>query len=89
MPPDVALFLCFIVVAGLLWADTRRKAEVSSALWIPLIWMMILGSRLVSQWLDAGSLSSSLEEGNPVDAVVFSLLIGAGVSVLIRRRVAI
>jgi len=89
MPPALALFLCLIFIIYLLWTDTRRKAKVSYALWIPLIWMMILGSRLVSQWLDAGSLSGSLEEGNPLDAGVFSLLIGAGLFILARRRVAL
>ena len=51
--------------------------------------MMILGSRLLSQWLDAGSLSGSLEEGNPLDAGVFSLLMVVGMFILARRRVAV
>lgn len=89
MPPNLALFLCLILIISLLWVDTRRNAEVSHALWIPLIWIMILGSRLVSQWLDAGSLSASLEEGNPLDAGVFSLLIGAGMFILAKRRVGL
>ena len=89
MPPDLALFLCLIFIIYLLWADTKRTAKVSSALWIPLIWMMILGSRFLSQWLDAGSLSGSLEEGNPLDAGVFSLLMVVGMFILAGRRVAL
>lgn len=89
MPPDLALFLCLIFIVYLLWADTKRTAKVSSALWIPLIWMMILGSRFLSQWLDAGSLSGSLEEGNPLDAGVFSLLMVVGMFILAGRRVAL
>ena len=89
MPPALALFLCLIFIIYFLWTDTRRKVKVSHALWIPLIWMMILGSRLVSQWLDAGALSSSLEEGNPLDAGVFSLLIGAGIFILAKRRISL
>lgn len=89
MPPDLALFLCLIFIVYLLWADTKRTAKVSHALWIPLAWMMILGSRLLSQWLDAGSISGSLEEGNPLDAGAFSLLIGVGMFILAKRRVGL
>lgn len=89
MPPDLALLLCLTFIVYLLWADIKRTAKVSHALWIPLAWMMILGSRMVSQWLDAGSLSASLEEGNPLDASVFSLLISVGIFILARRRVTV
>jgi len=89
MPSDLALFICLIFIAYLLWTDARRTAKVSHALWIPLIWIMILGSKFVSQWLDAGSISGSLEEGNPLDASVFSLLMVAGMFILARRRVAV
>jgi O-antigen ligase len=89
MLPELVLFFYFIFVSYLLWADTRRKTNVSNALWVPLIWMMIMGSRLVSQWFGLVAVGGSLEEGNPVDATVFSLLIGTGIFILARRRVTL
>lgn len=89
MPSELAILAYIIFILYLFWRDTKRRTNVSNALWVPLIWMMIMGSRLVSQWLGAGSLSASLEEGNPLDASVFSLLIGAGIFILARRRITL
>jgi O-antigen ligase len=52
--------------------------------------MLIIGSRFVSQWLRLFGLplgSVTLEEGSPLDAVVFFVLIAAGIAVLHRRQV--
>jgi exopolysaccharide production protein ExoQ len=89
MPSELALLLYFIFVSYLFWTDTKRRTNVSNALWVPLIWMTIMGSRLVSQWLGFGVTAGSVEEGNPVDATVLSLLIGAGIFILARRRVTL
>jgi O-antigen ligase len=55
--------------------------------WIPILWLLIIGSRQVSQWLGIGAVfqSQRLEEGNPIDQVVFAALIFAGLCVLARR----
>ena len=89
MPSELAIVGYIIFILYLFWTDTKRRANVSNALWVPLIWMMIMGSRLVSQWLGLGSIAGSLEEGNPVDATVFSLLIGAGIFILARRKITL
>lgn len=63
---------------------------VSAAIWIPLIWMILAGSRYVSQWLNLDASMSSAEayfEGSPLDASVFLALIIAGMVILFRRRV--
>jgi O-antigen ligase len=65
----------------------RRKSEGhSKAVWIPLAWMFLAGSRYVAAWLNL-SAPGPIEEGNPVNAASFSLLIGAGVFVLLRRKI--
>jgi exopolysaccharide production protein ExoQ len=61
------------------------------AVWVPTAWLMINGSRQVSQWFDSGSLFGvqRLEEGSQIDQVVYSLLILAGLMVLVKRRVEV
>ncbi|MFN3408119.1 MAG: O-antigen ligase family protein [Limisphaerales bacterium] len=91
MPPQLALLLWAGFVAFLFWREARQPSHVSRALWIPLIWVLIVGSRFVSQWLGVwgilpGGVGMS-QEGSPLDAAVFLLLIVAGFEVLRRRRV--
>src|SRR5262249_20073256 len=89
MPPPLALALTLLLIGYLLRRDSREKPRVSSAAWIPIIWLMISGSRQVSQWF-GGSFTFAaqrLEEGNLLDQAVYGALIVAGVCVLARRRV--
>jgi len=63
---------------------------VSSAIWIPTLWFVISGSRFVSQWLDIVGVhlgGSSMEDGSPIDAVIFFGMILAGLYVLKQRSV--
>jgi exopolysaccharide production protein ExoQ len=87
MPPTVALILWLILLLALLRFDPAREPETSLALWIPVIWMFIVGSRLPSQWVGSqmGTVAQVLEEGNPLDRAIFSILILLAVCVLILR----
>lgn len=87
MPPLLATFLWLIFLVGLFRFDPAKDSKTSMALWVPLIWMFIVGSRLPSQWLggEAGSVSQALEEGNPLDRAIFSLLILLAIGILISR----
>jgi exopolysaccharide production protein ExoQ len=89
MPPPVALALTLGLIAYLLWRDAKELPKVSKAIWIPILWLMINGSRQVGQWFDAGSAFTAqrLEEGTPIDKVVYASLIVAGLWVLARRRI--
>ena len=92
MPSSLALLVTIGFVVFLFWKDSRRQPGASWALWIPLIWMLIIGSRFVSQWLRVLSLPMgpvTLEEGSPIDAIVFFLLIAGGIFVLRERQVRI
>jgi exopolysaccharide production protein ExoQ len=89
MPPILALFLTLAFILLLFWRDMREKVEVSSALWIPLAWFFITGSRYVSQWLSMAGVkvgASSVEDGSPLDALVFAALIAYGLCILYKRR---
>ena len=51
MPPSLALLLWFISSGGAALFRPGQGPETSPALWVPVIWMFILGTRLPSQWL--------------------------------------
>lgn len=88
MPPTVALFLWFIFVLGLLRFDPARDKRTSLALWVPVVWMFIVASRLPSQWLGGGQIatvSQALEEGNATDRVIFAALIILSFLILLMR----
>lgn len=57
------------------------------SLWVPVIWLFILGSRLPSQWLGGqGEINAqALEEGNPLDRIVSSALILLAICILTSR----
>jgi exopolysaccharide production protein ExoQ len=89
MPPQLASLLTCGFVIYLFRRDSRENPNVSRALWLPTIWMMIIGSRLAGQWLSLFGLGfggASDTEGNPIDAIVFLALNVAGICVLCRRR---
>lgn len=87
MPPLLALLLWIILLLALLWFDPAKKSGISAALWVPVIWMFIIGSRLPSQWLGGqmGTVASVLEDGNPIDRTVDLILILLAIGVLISR----
>ena len=87
MPPTIALLLWLTLLLGLLYFDPAKTAKNSVALWIPVIWMFILGSRLPSQWLggDITITAAALEDGNSVDRSVSLILMVFALGVLTSR----
>jgi O-antigen ligase len=87
MLPSLALFLWLILLVALLRFDPAKDAETSLALWVPVIWMFIVGSRLPSQWLgtEVGQAAQALEEGNVLDSTIYSVLILLAVGILVSR----
>src|SRR5713226_3883432 len=88
MPPFLALLLCMGFLWWLLRHDPAKQSKPSLALWVPLIWIFIIASRLPSQWFGGGQTESALEalqEGNPLDRSVFAVLILLAVGILIYR----
>ena len=92
-PPIVAAFLTIAVIVFLFRRDIREKPDVSGALWLPLLWLVLACSRPVSAWLNIFGLSVSgavsVEEGSPLDAWFFFCLIAAGSWVLVKRQVRV
>lgn len=88
-------FLTFAIGVGCLFRlDRDGSFKTSKALWLPVIWLWIIGSRPVSAWLwiwfgigggGSGGLDAQLD-GSPIDAVVLLLLLLGGVGTLMRRK---
>jgi exopolysaccharide production protein ExoQ len=76
---------------GILWlfkTDWDRKDRTSKALWIPLAYLLLAGSRAVSEWLYVGSsitVPDQYLDGSPLDRFVLASLLAVGVVVLIAR----
>ena len=91
LPPSIATCLTLAFMAWLFRRDFREKANVTGALWLPLIWLILGCSRALSAWLNIFGLpvsgGVSVEEGSPLDAWFFFAMIVAGACVLARRQV--
>jgi exopolysaccharide production protein ExoQ len=88
--PQIAALIVLIIIAYLLWTDLQVDHSTSHAVWIPLLWMFLAGSRSVSQWLELGAPVDPMQvymEGSPVDAAAYAALIIAGTAVLLRREI--
>ena len=87
MNPSSALFLFAVGIAGLFYLDRDNSIRTSKALWLPVIWLWIVGSRPVSAWLGLAPVSgdSQLLDGSPLDRFVFLILLIAGILVLAHR----
>ena len=91
LPPSLALLFTLALIAWLFRRDIREKPDVSGALWLPLLWLVLGCSRSVTQWLNIFGLpvsgAASVEEGSPLDACFYFAMIVAGSCVLIKRQV--
>jgi O-antigen ligase len=88
---SLALFLTLALIIWLFRRDIREKPDVSGALWLPVLWLVLGCSRPVSEWLNIFGLpvsgAASVEEGSPLDASFYFLLTAAGFCVLVKRQV--
>lgn len=86
----IAFLICVSGIAGLFFLDRDKSTRNSKALWLPVIWLWIAGSRPVSSWLGGGgspggALASTVD-GSPMDAAIFAALLAAGLVVVFLRR---
>jgi exopolysaccharide production protein ExoQ len=85
---QIATIVYALGILCLFLLDRDQRIRTSKALWIPVIWLLIVGSRPISVWLGGGQslvTASQMLEGSPLDALVFASLLVAGIIVLIRR----
>jgi exopolysaccharide production protein ExoQ len=87
MNPTLASVICACGIAGFFYLNRDNSVRTSKALWLPVIYLWIIGSRSVSSWLGVApteGMSVQLD-GSPLDARVFGVLLAAAIAVLIWR----
>jgi exopolysaccharide production protein ExoQ len=91
LPSSLALYLTLALIVWLFRRDIREKPDVTGALWLPVLWLVLGCSRSLSEWLNILGLpvggAASVEEGSPLDASFCFVLIIAGFCVLMKRQV--
>ncbi len=91
MVPEIAASLCIVFILFLFRTERKREERFSRALWIPLIWMFFGAGRYLDEWLHLGlkglATVEGYDEGNPVNAVTFLVLIMAGLYILSKRKI--
>ena len=88
MPPFIASILFTIFILFLFYRDQEKNSGVTKAVWVPMIWMFIVGSRFVSQWLNlGGSINTDFVEGSPLDRLFFLFINILGVYILLKRNI--
>jgi O-antigen ligase len=86
MPPQIALGAAVAFVLWLFARDRALQGRFPSSLWIPLLWLGVIGSRPVSAWFGFEAAAAE-SEGSPFDRFVYLALMAAAFIVLQRRRI--
>ncbi len=90
MPPEIAALICSAFILTLFVIDFKRKPNVTIYHWIPFIWLLILSSRPLVQWLNPTGMADiepvlAISEGSVVDRNVLIILIIAALIILSTR----
>lgn len=88
----LSLLLCITLIVFLYIIDIKRQKGISPALWVPLLWMLLLYSRSISEWLNPGVSielvsSTSMDEGNALDRNITILFMVVGLLILLTRKI--
>ena len=89
----IGTIVCFAGIAWLFYLDRDPDTRPSLASWLPALWLLVCGSRSLTEWLSmrpAVSLAQQYSESSPIDAAFYAVLIASGIVVLNfrARRVA-
>ena len=86
MNPSVAGLIYTCGIAGLFYLGRGKPGCTSKALWLPVIYLWIIGSRPISAWLGVTPQGGNVQvDGSPLDAFVSGLLLLGAIIVLVRR----
>lgn len=87
MNPLIASVVYACGVVGLFYLDRDKTVRTSKALWLPVIYLWVLGSRPVSMWLGiAPAAGTDVQlDGSPVDRIFFAILFIAALVILVSR----
>ena len=90
MKPALALLLCCPLIIWLWKRDQRGRLPSSKALWVPLFWLLVLGSRPISWWLGIGGSNGATDadlEGNVFDRILYLVQVFLAICIVARRDV--
>jgi exopolysaccharide production protein ExoQ len=82
--PQLILFGFLLLAFWLIKRDIAMRPGVSSAIWIPTLWIGIIASRPISLWTGLGGSMDTLD-GSPVDRMFYLTMIIAALITLSRR----
>jgi len=94
MTPQIASCVFVVGIIGLFFLDRDREVRASKALCLPLIWLWVISSRSITEWLAILQTSRSpagvdqaqmYAEGTPLDRTVLIGLMVLALVVLVRR----
>lgn len=93
MPTPVATLLCLGFILWLLRRSSKTVPSHAVGLWVPTVWIGIMISKPVTYWIYPMAArgdelqSQSALDGSQIERTVLTLLICAGLGVLLSRRV--
>src|SRR5215813_7080370 len=82
MPTQLAVILAWGFIAFAYVRESKRRTELSSAVWIATLWMMRCGSRGLDEWRGGGV---SDDGGAGIDQIFIFVIAVLGFSVVARR----
>jgi len=88
MPPRVAAIAYALGILGLFWLDRDDEEHASKAVWLPVLWLLINGSRPISSWLQVGprfAEPNMVLDGSPLDALIYAILLALALPVVFVR----
>jgi O-antigen ligase len=85
---QIATLIFVLGICGLFWLDRDRNVRTSKALWLPVVWLLIAGSRSVSSWLQMApaKLPEEYLTGSPLDRAFYTGVLVFGLIVLFGRQ---
>ncbi len=89
MPRQIALAICVLFIAWLYYRDRKLRPMTSIALYIPLVWVIMLCTRGFTWWLGGQGIQveklDDYLEGSPFERNALLCLLAAGLVIVILR----
>jgi exopolysaccharide production protein ExoQ len=91
MTPRLALIVCVLFISWLFAMRREGRAKAPAVIWLPTLWVVILGSRPVSSWFGIEVQAANGDaylEGSPFDRLIYLFLISSAFLILLKRGVS-
>ena len=84
--PQLILIVFLVFATWLIKRDIANRPGLSSAIWIPTLWVGIIASKPISAWIGFSGSTDTLD-GNPIDRIFYLSMIFSALFTLSRRAV--